>query len=93
MARKFKKLMLMYEAKEIVTVLVDKNKYQLLGDGGISKLMSKEEMSKLLDSIEISSLDTKSNATKDILKEVDTTRDNQVDLEVDSKFIKKLGLR
>lgn len=83
----------MYEAKEVVTVVFNKGKYQLLGEDGISKAMSEDEITKLLDSIEIRSLDTKSNDTKDILKEVENTRDNQVDLEVDSKFIKKLGLR
>jgi hypothetical protein len=92
MGRKFKKLMLMYEAKEIVTVVFEKGKYRLLGDEGISKPMDKKEIADLLDKISIKSLDTKSDATDAILKEVETARDNQVDLEMDSKEIKKLKL-
>lgn len=91
--RKFKKLMLMYEAKEIVTVVYDKGRYQLLGDDGISKAMSKNDVKKVLDSIEIRSLDTKSNDTEDILKEVEKARDSQIDLEVDTKQLNKLGLK
>lgn len=89
---KFKKLMLMYEAKEIVTVVFDKGKYQLLGDAGLSQIMDKSQISSLLDKITIKSLDTKSDETDAILKEVETARDNQVDLEIASKDIKKIKL-
>lgn len=83
----------MYEAKEVVTVVFNKGKYQFLGDAGISKLMDKKEIADLLDKISIKSLDTKSDGTEAILKEVESSRDGQVDLEMDSKEIKKLGLK
>lgn len=87
------KIRRLLEGKEIVTLIVDGAKFSFFGDDGTSKSMSEKDAKSILDSIEIISKDTKSNDSSDIIKAAKSSRDKQVDLEVDSKYTKKLGLK
>lgn len=79
---KVKKLRLLIEAKELVTLVLDKGKYNFVSEDGISDKMSEDEIKKILNSIGLD--------VDKIMRSV--KKDSLADLEIDSKNIKKLGL-
>ena len=89
---KIKKLLKFNEAKQVITIVLDQGKFTLFGDAG-SREFSEKGLIKLLGSIKLSSLDVKKSDIKSIIKFVKDDRDNQADLQIDDKDIRKLGLK
>ena len=63
-----------------------------IAGNGKSGRVDKRIIADLLDKFSVASIDTKSDDTKEIIKLAKTARDNQVDIKIDSKDIKKLKL-